>query len=281
MLDKRTSRSQNYKQFQLQQQQKLVLPCDVLPQSKFDFSLADPAFGNIYELLKVTQLYLSATHSPVSSTVTNIMFQFEQLAACTTSTVAKYAVQTIKPTMIDKIPSPLQSPECKIYPISISSTDGIFGSIDTIFSLLEKYTDQLEANCNLLEQNLQLSSKVHELTANISVCERHNLLLDEDASRLADETSILASDISRLQAEVDQLRAENEQLRLKSKPTLKQQRAMLVYAAAVAQFQTPWYTFESPYYAYSRFTSPPSPAEIWTDRYPGVPPPSATTGDYG
>ena len=96
MIDKRTSRSQNYKQFQLQQQQKLSSQCDVVPPPKFDFSFADPAFGNIYELLKVTHLYLCATHSPVSSSVLHILQQFEQLAAHTTSTVAQYAVQTIK-----------------------------------------------------------------------------------------------------------------------------------------------------------------------------------------
>ena len=96
MIDKRTSRSQNYKQFQLQQQQKLSSQCDVVPPPNFDFSFADPAFGNIYELLKVTHVYLCATHSPVSSSVLHILQQFEQLAAHTTSTVAQYAVQTIK-----------------------------------------------------------------------------------------------------------------------------------------------------------------------------------------
>ena len=110
MIDKRTTSSQNYKQFQHQQQQKLSSRGDVLPPSKFDVSFADPAFGNIYQLLKVTHLYLCATHSPVSSSLLHILQQFEQLAAHTTSTVAKYAVQTIKPTMIEQIPSPLCNP---------------------------------------------------------------------------------------------------------------------------------------------------------------------------
>ena len=96
MINKRTTRSQNYKQFQLQQQKKLSSQSDVVPPPKFDFSFADPAFGNIYELLKVTHLYLCATHSPVSSSVLHILQQLLKRAAHTTSTVAQYAVQTIK-----------------------------------------------------------------------------------------------------------------------------------------------------------------------------------------
>ena len=53
MLDKRTLRSQNYKILQLRQQQKLYLLCDALPPAQFDFTLADPAFCNLYEMLKL------------------------------------------------------------------------------------------------------------------------------------------------------------------------------------------------------------------------------------
>ena len=123
MTEKRATRSQNYKQFQLHQQKKLCFPCDVLPPSKFDFSFADPAFGNIYELLEVTHLYLCATPSPVSSSLLHIL---QQLAAHTTSTVAKSAVQTIKLSMIEQIPLTLQSSECTFSTIPDSFTDSTF-----------------------------------------------------------------------------------------------------------------------------------------------------------
>ena len=126
MTEKRATRSQNYKQFQLQQPQKLYSQCDVLPPPKFDFSFADPALGNIYELLKVTHLYLCASHSPVSSSLLHILQQFEQLAAHTPSTVAKYAVQTIQPSMIEQIPSTLQSSVCNFSTILVPSTDSTF-----------------------------------------------------------------------------------------------------------------------------------------------------------
>ena len=181
MIEKRTTRSQNCKQFQLQQQPKLCSQCDVLPPPKFDFSFADPAFCNIYELLKVTHLYLCATHSSVSSSLLHILQQFEQLAAHTTSTVAKYAVQTIKPSMIEQIPSTLQSSDCIFSKILVPSADSTFCSAEvlheTISSLLDHYPDQLELNFSLLEQNLQLSSQFHVLKGNLAICENHKYYL--------------------------------------------------------------------------------------------------------
>ena len=109
---------------------------------------ANPAFGNIYELLKVTPLYLCATQSPVSSSLLYILQQFEQLAAHTTSTIAKYAVQTINPLMIEQILSTLQSSDCAFSTILVPSTDSPFGSAEvlheTISSLLESCSAHLE-----------------------------------------------------------------------------------------------------------------------------------------
>lgn len=88
MLDKRTSRSQRFKNFQLQQQQQSFSECDVLPQAFFDFALADPLSANIYELLRATLLYLDATHSPICSTLRSAFLQFEQFAAISRITIA-------------------------------------------------------------------------------------------------------------------------------------------------------------------------------------------------
>ena len=79
--------------------------CGVVPPAQFDFTLADPAIGNLYERLKVTYLFLCPTQSPVRSTLLNTIQQFEQLAAHTTSTVAKYAVQSVNSSMTESIPS--------------------------------------------------------------------------------------------------------------------------------------------------------------------------------
>ena len=92
IIDKRTTYYQNCEQFQLQQQQKLSYQCDVLPRPKSDFSFADPAFGNIFKLLKVMHLYLCAFQPSVSCSLLNILQHFEQLVVHTTSTVPKYAI---------------------------------------------------------------------------------------------------------------------------------------------------------------------------------------------
>ena len=49
------------------------------PTLEIYFTLADPAFGNIYEMLKVTQLFLCATQSPVSSTMFNMIQQTDPI----------------------------------------------------------------------------------------------------------------------------------------------------------------------------------------------------------
>ena len=158
MLDKRTLCSQNYKILQLQQYQKLSPLCKVLPPDQFDFTLADPEFGNRYERLKVTYLFLCSTQSPVSSTLLNILQQFEQLAAHTTSTVAKYAVQSVNSSMTESIPSDQQSQDCTLSNILTSPSDSAIFPADsncdaaTISSLFERYADQLEVHCSLLEQ---------------------------------------------------------------------------------------------------------------------------------
>ena len=84
MLDKRTLRSQNYKFWQRQQQQKLSQLCNVLPPGQYDL---------LWQIqhLAIYYLFLCSIQSPVSPTLLNIIQQFEQLAAHTTSTVAKYA----------------------------------------------------------------------------------------------------------------------------------------------------------------------------------------------
>ena len=125
---------------------------------------------------KVRHLYLCVTHSLVSSSLLHILQQFEQLAAHPTSTVAKYAVQTIKPTMIEQILLTLQSSDCTYSTIPDSSTDSTFCSAEvlheTISSLLDHFLDQLELNCSLLKQNLQLRSQFHGMKGNLSICHR-------------------------------------------------------------------------------------------------------------
>ena len=153
------------------------------------------------------------TRSPVSLSLLHILQQFEQLAAHTILTVAKYAVQTIKPTMIEQIPSTLQSSDCTFSTISDSSADSTFCSAevpqDTISSLLDHYSDQLDLNCSLLEQNLQLSSQFHGLKGNLAVCESHNLRLGAENHQFAVTNSNLASEIS-----VFKLRFHNSNSRL-------------------------------------------------------------------
>ena len=96
MLDRRTLRSQNFKNFQLQQQQQMFSSCDVLPQPSFDFALADPLSANIYELLKAMFLFLDATQSPICSTLRSAILQFEQFAAISSATIASVVTSSIE-----------------------------------------------------------------------------------------------------------------------------------------------------------------------------------------
>ena len=132
--------------------------CGVVSPAQFDFTLADPAIGNLYEMLKVTYLFLCSTQSPVSSTLLNILQQFEQLAAHTPSTVAKYAVQSVNSSMTESIPLDQQSQDCTLSNILVSTSDSAICPADahraaaTISPLFERYADQLEVHCSLLEQ---------------------------------------------------------------------------------------------------------------------------------
>lgn len=229
MLDKRTSRSQNYSRSQLQQQQKQSSTDDVIPPPKFDFTLADPAFGNIYEMLKVTQLYLCATNSPVSSTMFNIIQQFEQLAIHTTSTVAKYAIQSKLIPMAQAIPSTDSKQSVSTISTPIFNRESIAADANsgTFYSLLESSADQLEVNCSLLEQNIQLSSQLHDYKSNLAICETENLRLDACLDQLqaysnglADTLLLRDAAIARLTAtitavesDISQIHSENVQLR--------------------------------------------------------------------
>ena len=95
---------------------------------------------------------------------------FKLLAAHTTLTVAKYAVQSVNSSMTESIPSKPHSPDCTLLVSAflVSPPDSAIRPADAhrdaaiISSLLERYADQLEFNCSLLEQTLHLSSKVHE-----------------------------------------------------------------------------------------------------------------------
>ena len=78
MLDKRTTRSQLFKNYlQLQHHQQSSPKCDVFPQ-RFDFTLADSSARTIYELLKSTYLYLDATQSPICSILLTVIKTFEE-----------------------------------------------------------------------------------------------------------------------------------------------------------------------------------------------------------
>ena len=185
----------------------------------------------------------------------------------------RFKVQTIKPTMIEQIPSTLQSSDCNFSTILVPSTDSTFCSAqvlhETISSLLDQYSDQLELNCSLLEQNLQLNLQFHGLKRNLAICESHNLRLGADNHQFAVANANLASEISRLQAEISQLQ-------LTAKPTLEQQQAKLVYLAAVHDFH-----LNVKVSRYRRTDYPVvTPEQMWIDTYPGVSP-SARTSDYG
>ena len=79
MLDKRTSRSRNFKNFlQLQQQPLSNSKCDIFPWQQFDFTLADSSASTVYEFLKRTYLYLDATQSPICSTLLTVIHNFEE-----------------------------------------------------------------------------------------------------------------------------------------------------------------------------------------------------------
>jgi protein involved in polysaccharide export with SLBB domain len=59
LLDKRTTRSQIFKQFQVQQQQHISTKSEGLPLFHSDFSMVNPALANIYEVNSGNYLRIS------------------------------------------------------------------------------------------------------------------------------------------------------------------------------------------------------------------------------
>ena len=143
--------------------------CDILASAKFDFTVANPAFGNLYEMLKVIHLFLWSTQSPVSSTLLNTLQQFKLLAAHTTLTVAKYAVQSVNSSYY--------------FPCRCSQWYYFFTSWNLFWT---KYQAQLQ------------SSEL-KAAAQLSICEQHNLKFDANCSQLqSSEVSTLRADIIEL-----------------------------------------------------------------------------------
>ena len=184
MIDKRITRSQNYKQFKLQQKPSSSVMSFHRPNSIFHLLIQHSAiFTNCWKLriyICVLLIHQSAGHCFIFfNSLSNL-----QLIQHWLLPTMRFKVQTIKPTMIEQIPSTLQSSDCNFSTILVPSTDSTFCSAqvlhETISSLLDQYSDQLELNCSLLEQNLQLSSQFHVLKENLAICEHHNLQLSAD-----------------------------------------------------------------------------------------------------
>ena len=190
MIDKRTTLSQNQKQFLASTTAEAVI--SVWSSSTTLHSAI--IFTNCWKL----RIYICL----------HILQQFQQLAAHTTSTVAKYAVklQTIKPTMIEQIPSTLQSSDsdCTFSTILVPSPNSTFCSAEvlheTISSLLDHESDQLELNLNQINSSwmVHFSNKISNTIA-ISWVEGksrnlwpHNLLLAADNHRFAVANANLA-----------------------------------------------------------------------------------------
>ena len=301
MLDKRTPRSQNFKNYQLQQQQQSFSPCDALPQLCFDFALADPLSANIYELLKATYLFLDATQSPICSTLRSAIIQFEQFAAISSVTIASVVTSSIeyqlvakgflRPTKLsfDTSAADVASPDIPDATTpQLHSVSGVSTIHDEFLSLLDFSASQLESQCALLEQQIQLCEQFHSIKENFSICEAHNLRLDDDLNRLTTAHSILASEFSCLQAD-------HAQLCQKAKPTLRQERALLVYSAAIAQFRKSCQTLIPQardsrsafgFHIYlsaedMRTSAYHTACDDWRSRFGNIPPPSQLPDDYG
>ena len=136
MLDKRTSRSQIFKNFlQLQQHQQSSPKCDVSPQQRFDFTLADPSASTTYELLKSTYLYLDATQSPICSTLLTAIQTFEEFLAhssynFSTAVALSIQYQLVAPSL-SNAPTPATSRSSPIPPVNTHADDEIFFIIDS------------------------------------------------------------------------------------------------------------------------------------------------------
>jgi hypothetical protein len=170
MLDKRTSRSQLFKNYlQLQHHQQSIPKCDVFPH-RFDFTLADSSARTIYELFKSTHLYLDATQSPICSTLLTAIQTFEEFVAHSSYNFSTAVALSIQYQLA--APSPSKAPT----PATSTSSVGTPAD-DAIFLLLESYASQLESNCLALEHQMQLCDSRHAIKANLVTCEQHNLLL--------------------------------------------------------------------------------------------------------
>jgi hypothetical protein len=227
MLDKRTPRSQNFKNYQLQQQHpQSFSKCDALPQPFFDFALADPLPANIYELLKATILYLDAVQSPICSTVRQALLQFEQYAAISSITLAsvvscsiKYQLESQGSLTSTKLPTAASADIFKLDTSSTLQLPSVSSSStinDDISSLLDISASQLESQCLLFEQQISLCEQFHSIKENFSICEAYNLRLDTELTRL---------------------QADNLQLCKRIPSTHDQERAALIYSAVTAQFR--------------------------------------------
>jgi hypothetical protein len=177
MLDKRTPRSQNFKNYQLQQQHpQSFSKCDALPQPFFDFALADPLPANIYELLKATILYLDAVQSPICSTVRQALLQFEQYAAISSITLAsvvscsiKYQLESQGSLTSTKLPTAASADIFKLDTSSTLQLPSVSSSStinDDISSLLDISASQLESQCLLFEQQISLCEQFHSIKKN-------------------------------------------------------------------------------------------------------------------
>jgi hypothetical protein len=141
MLDKRTSRSQHFKNFlQLQQHQQSKPKYDVFPQQRLDFTLADPSASTTYELLKSTYLYLDATQSPICSTLLTAINTFEEFVA--------HSSYNFSTAVVLSIQYPLAAPSPSKAPTPATSSSSIISSVsapadDEILFLLESSAFQL------------------------------------------------------------------------------------------------------------------------------------------
>jgi hypothetical protein len=221
MLDKRTSRSQIFKNFlQLQQHQQSSPICDVFPQQRFDFTLADPSASTTYELLKSTYLYLDATQSPICSTLLTAIQTFEEFVAhssynFSTAVALSIQYQLVAPSL-SNAPTPATSRSSPIPPVTTHADDEIFFLIDSSAS-------QIESHCLALERQIQLCADLHSIQANLVTCEQHNLLLASISHMCKADNLRLESLLTSCQDEIFRFRAEHDTLLLQHEaPTLSQ-----------------------------------------------------------
>ena len=217
MLDKRTSRSQIFKNYhQLHQHQQSSLKCDVFPQQRFDFTLADPSASTTYELLKSTYLYLDATQSPICSTLLTAIQTFEEFVAHSSynfSTAVALSIQykLVAPSL-STAPTPATSRSSPIPPVNTHADDEILFIIDSS-------TSQLASHCLALERQIQLCADLQTLKVNLATCEQHNLLLASISHTCKADNLRLESLLSSCQGEIFRLRAEHDTLPIQQAAT--------------------------------------------------------------